>query len=236
MASMCRTTKNKFIEDSQKIHGDKYDYSKVEYINNRTKVTIGCPIHGDYKKVPEKHISGSGCRKCLNESNTKTTEEFIEACKIIHKGLYGYDKTAYINSNENVIITCSIHGDYIQKAGSHRCGNGCLQCAKETTVFKRSHYIRLADKANLYLIKLSNEDEEFYKIGKTINNISKRFAKNSLPYKYEVITLINKDSGFIYDLEIKLHRKYKEYKYKPNIDFAGHTECYNLNLPIEEII
>ena len=41
-------TSEQFIEDSRKVHGEKYDYSKVEYINDKTKVCIICPIHGEF--------------------------------------------------------------------------------------------------------------------------------------------------------------------------------------------
>ena len=61
-----------------------------------------------------------------------------------------------------------------------------------------------------------------------------RFS-STIPYKYEIINLINHETGFIYDLGNELHKKYNKYKYKPLNSFAGHTECYTLDLPIEEI-
>lgn len=61
-----KRTKNldKFIEDAQKVHGNKYDYSKVNYVNSNTKVTITCPIHGDFEQLPLNHLKGQGCPKC----------------------------------------------------------------------------------------------------------------------------------------------------------------------------
>lgn len=59
-------TTDDFIEKSKKIHGDEYDYSLVEYINNITKVTIICPIHGEFKQTPHNHKRGGGCEKCGN--------------------------------------------------------------------------------------------------------------------------------------------------------------------------
>ena len=53
-----RKDRDQFIEDSRKIHGNKYDYSKVEYVNNRTPVIIGCSIHGDFQQTPHAHLSG----------------------------------------------------------------------------------------------------------------------------------------------------------------------------------
>ena len=55
---------NWFIDKAKKIHGDKYDYSLVNYINLRTKVKIICPIHGEFEQKPEKHLMKRGCQKC----------------------------------------------------------------------------------------------------------------------------------------------------------------------------
>jgi hypothetical protein len=66
-----RKTKEKFIEEAREVHGDKYDYNLVNYINNRTKVVIVCPIHGQFEQNPTKHIEGSTCPKCSLELRTK---------------------------------------------------------------------------------------------------------------------------------------------------------------------
>ena len=53
-----------FIEKASKTHGDRYDYSKVEYVNAKTKVCIICRQHGEFWQDPSKHIKGRGCPKC----------------------------------------------------------------------------------------------------------------------------------------------------------------------------
>ena len=50
-----------FIKKSREVHGDKYDYSKVEYVKNHTKVCIICPKHGEFWQVPNSHLNGNGC-------------------------------------------------------------------------------------------------------------------------------------------------------------------------------
>ena len=55
-----------FIEDARKVHGDKYDYSLVDYKNNKTKVKIVCPKHGEFWQTPSNHIKGQGCPMCKN--------------------------------------------------------------------------------------------------------------------------------------------------------------------------
>ena len=59
-----KLTTEEFIEKARSIHGDFYDYSKVEYVNNYTKVTITCSIHGEFQQKPVYHLGGSGCYEC----------------------------------------------------------------------------------------------------------------------------------------------------------------------------
>lgn len=59
-----RKTNEEFINESVLVHGNKYDYSKVDYVSNRTKVCIICPIHGEFYQSPIVHIHGCGCPKC----------------------------------------------------------------------------------------------------------------------------------------------------------------------------
>ena len=78
---------NMFIEKAKEIHGDKYDYSLVEYKNNKTKIKIICKEHGIFEQSPYLHLKGSGCPKCyykkLSNQNTFTINEFIEKAKNI---------------------------------------------------------------------------------------------------------------------------------------------------------
>ena len=68
---MRKITTEEFIRRARSIHGDKYDYSKVNYINRRTKVCIVCPIHGEFWQQPESHCNGSGCSKCYHNKRKK---------------------------------------------------------------------------------------------------------------------------------------------------------------------
>lgn len=61
--NVCKTTED-FIKEAKEIHGDKYYYSKVTYVNNRTKVCIICPAHGEFWQAPYKHLNRHGCPKC----------------------------------------------------------------------------------------------------------------------------------------------------------------------------
>ena len=123
---------NSFIQKSRKLHGDKYDYSKVVYKSNHEKITISCPIHGDFKQEPQNHMNGSGCLKCSlveqSLTQTKTTEEFIADSKLVHGNKYDYSLVSYINSKLNVEIICKKHGIFLQSARTHQDGGGCPNC------------------------------------------------------------------------------------------------------------
>lgn len=118
------TTKD-FIEKSKAIHGDKYDYSKVDYKGNKIKVCIICPIHGEFWQRPNEHLSGNGCIKC-SMRYTYTTEEFIEKTKAVHGNEYDYSKVNYINAFTKVCIICNKkdkngneHGEFWMRPSNH---------------------------------------------------------------------------------------------------------------------
>lgn len=121
-----------FIEDAIKVHGNKYDYSKVEYINNKTPIIIICPEHGEFKQIPTAHLSGEGCKKCAYIQNglnrRKSQEDFINIANSVHSNRYSYDKCIYTTKRASVIITCPKHGDFEQNAGNHLQGCGCPEC------------------------------------------------------------------------------------------------------------
>ena len=133
-----------FITKSKEIHGDKYDYSKVEYVNNRSKVCIICPEHGEFLQIPDKHLQGEGCPKCCKKNRRYTTEEFIQRAKEIHGDKYDYSKTKYgYNKKDKITITCPIHGDFFITPDSHINGSGCKYCTKGD-IFDTNDFIKKA--------------------------------------------------------------------------------------------
>ena len=120
-------TKEKFIEKAKAIHGDRYDYSKVEYSNNRTKVCIICPVHGEFWQTPHTHLQGCGCPACYG-TKKRTKEEFVEEARKIHGDRYDYSRVEYINNKTPVCIICPEHGEFWQKPMNHLAGCGCPEC------------------------------------------------------------------------------------------------------------
>ena len=126
-------TTDEFIERARKIHINKYDYSKVEYINSKTKVCIICPEHGEFWQTPDKHLYGQGCPICGNDKQKSNTEEFIRKANKIHSNKYDYSKVNYVNSHTKVCIICPEHGEFWQKPNGHLNGQGCPSCNKITS-------------------------------------------------------------------------------------------------------
>ena len=126
--------KNNFIEKSIKKHGNKYDYSKVEYIDSITPVDIICPFHGIFKQTPQSHIRGRGCPLCGNEKKGRrskmSTEDFIYKSNIIHGCKYDYSLTDLSKKDENgmVDIICKKHGLFKMKPSLHLKGQECPKC------------------------------------------------------------------------------------------------------------
>lgn len=140
-----KLTKKEFIERAKKIHGNKYDYSKVKYIDYETPVTIICPIHGEFQQTPNSHLHSYGCPKCgrknINADRKLTTEEFIKKAKEVHGDKYDYSKVEYKTNKTPVTIICPIHGEFKQRPANHLSGNGCKKCAVEESRLSKEIFI-----------------------------------------------------------------------------------------------
>ena len=142
MCPQCKFEKQKigldeFLRRAKEIHGEKYGYSKVKYVNNSTKVCITCPAHGDFWQTAGDHLQGHGCPKCFGdkrgESRRSTQEEFIRRAKEVHGDKYDYSKVNYVNSTTKVCIICPKHGEFWQTPSKHLIGRGCPLCKNKAT-------------------------------------------------------------------------------------------------------
>ena len=136
-----RSNNIEFIEKAKDIHGDRYDYSKVEYETNSKKVCIICHEHGEFWQTPNSHLAGRGCPKCAKALQSirqrSNNEEFIEKAHIVHGLKYDYSKVEYTTNKVHVTITCPLHGDFEQSPTHHLCGEGCPKCKYETIAQKQ---------------------------------------------------------------------------------------------------
>lgn len=148
-------TTERFIERGRIKYGDKYDYSKVNYINKKVHVTIICPIHGEFTQAPCNHLYGVyGCTECginkINNTKSKPKEKviispedkeikrkellniklnnFISKSIEVHGNRYDYSKVDYLDSKKKIKIICKIHGEFYQRPSAHTYGQGCMGC------------------------------------------------------------------------------------------------------------
>lgn len=143
------TRKELFISKAIEKHNNIYDYSSVDYINNRTKVKIKCPVHGFFEQTPMKHLTG-GCKKCgvlkTKEKRKKSNITFMCEAKQTHGDKYDYSSVKYENAKEKIIIICKTHGEFEQTPDNHIKGNGCPSCSYEKRRDNKESFIA---KANL---------------------------------------------------------------------------------------
>lgn len=185
-----------FINKAKEVHGELYDYSKVKYINAKTKITIICHEHGEFQKTPNDHLSQKqGCKICskIAYANTKklTTEIFIKKAKEIHgEHTYNYDKVIYVDCYTKVKITCKTHGDFEQAPSKHLSNNGCNSCG-----IKRARN------------KTMLPHETFVERANIIHNNKYNYSKVIYNGIYELITIVCPIHG--------------EFKQKPNDHLSG---------------
>lgn len=127
-------TNEEWIERASTIHSNKYDYSKTKYTGAAYKVTIICPIHGEFNQRASQHLRGEGCPKCGIERRADVqrvdVSQFIAAAKEVHCNEYDYSKVVYVNTHTKVIITCPTHGDFRMTPSAHvNSKQGCPKCA-----------------------------------------------------------------------------------------------------------
>ena len=144
-----RYTTEKWIEKAKSVHGDKYDYSKVEYISPFDDVVIICPIHGEFKQKASYHLSGNGCTKCGYEKVSAflggNKDDFIEKARKIYNDKYDYSKVEYINNKTEVVVICPKHGEFKVRPDNHLTGrNGCPSCSVNHSMWEKEvlNYVR----------------------------------------------------------------------------------------------
>lgn len=146
MSSTRKKTKEEFIQDARKVWGAQYDYSLVDYVNNKTEVKIRCKKHDIiFEQRPFDHVimKRRRCPKCQEEIKEEVrkrratgTKEFVRRAKEKFGDSFDYSEVEYVNSNTPVKITCvkGGHGSFIMTPGSHLTSkHGCRMCGLEST-------------------------------------------------------------------------------------------------------
>lgn len=129
------------VADFRRVHGDTYDYSRMVYVNVQTQIEIVCPTHGSFWQKPNSHLTGQGCPECWENRRkafgaAKTAgyrEAFAERAARVHNGRYAIVKHPE-HAQDVVVLMCTTHGEFHQKAYSHLDGHGCWQCGQRENI------------------------------------------------------------------------------------------------------
>lgn len=232
-------TIDEFISNCNRIHNNKYDYSKVNFRINSDKVTIICPIHGEFEQIAKNHFNGCECYNCFSlkrgEKRAYSREEIVNRATSIWGDRFNYSDMEYTGILNKHEIKCNLCGEkFIQDLNNHinYKKNGCPNC-KFGRGWSRSQWVDYCNRTNrsialVYIVRCFSEEEEFVKIGITSSSTMRRFHR--IPYEYEVIKEIKGSPLFVYDKEIELHRKFVKYRKRPLKSFKGEFECYSTEI------
>lgn len=216
-----KKTNKEFIFEAKNIHNNKYDYSLVEYKNNKQIVKIICPKHNIFEQIAKNHLKGMGCKKCSGLYK-KTTTEFIKNAKIIHNNTYDYSNVKYINNKIEVDIKCNKHGIFKQRPDSHLNGKGCKTCNSS----KGEKHIRL------FLLENNISFIEQYRFKNQQINI-KNCKYDFYLVDYNTIIEYHGEQHFYYNAHF--HEDFLDFLSKVKVDYEKKSFCDKNNVYFYEI-
>lgn len=239
--SNTKLTAAEFIERGINRFGDFFDYTKSIYSGMTNKVTIICPIHGEFAVSPVSFLNTKhGCRECsFNKHREKmrgrisTTEEFIDKAKATHGNRYDYSDVKYVRSSIKVKIHCLEHPNspFYMRPNNHLTGYGCPLCSRR----RYDEVFGSIDECTVYHVKIRSIKEpsvSFEKVGLTVS-ISSRFGSLKRDgFSYEILNsvvlpvqlAIQLEEDILSDLN-SINKAYKIHHLK-GTKTKGWTECF----------
>lgn len=179
-----------FIKKAINIHNDNYDYSDLIYNGSDNLVNIKCKTHGTFYQIAFNHTRGEGCPECgrlkSNTNNRSNIEEFIEKANIVHNNKYDYSNAIYTGSENKLIITCPIHGDFNQEPGNHIQGQGCKKCFMDKSNIEREVFEYIKKIYNGEVIENNRKILEGKEIDIFIPDLKIGFEVNGLLWHSEI--------------------------------------------------
>lgn len=171
---MIKINTEQYIQKAKSIHGNRYDYSLVDYIGALSKIKIICREHGIFEQFANQHIRkqkgrtrSSGCPKCFWKNYTMAQSQFIQKANEVHGKLYDYSLVEYINIHTKVKIICHKHGIFEQEPNKHvSFSHGCPKCK--------------SSKGELAVIKYLKENNVRYETQKRFND-----CRDKLPLPFD---------------------------------------------------
>ena len=215
-----------FMERVNKIHGIRYDYSKVVWVNVKTDIEIICPEHGSFIQTPSTHQAGHGCIKCSDDSKRHTADIFIEKAIAKHGTKYDYSNVIYKQNKQKVDIICPTHGVFSQRCDIHLAGHGCPHCAKQIPPTERHE----STPTYFYVIKYKG----LYKVGVSLDGAKQRYRweVDSIDDIEILSEIVFEGYGKAYTFEQFILNKYFKYRYfgEPIFRHTGNTEVFTENI------
>lgn len=198
-----RYSQLEIIEKFRLVHGERYDYSKVVFVDAMLKVTIGCKVHGDFEQTPQSHYMGaSGCPACSiakkPQCRPKPFSDFVKRAEAAHGNTYEYVESSYSGMGNGIEVVCQTHGAFNQNCFDHIYGAGCPKCFPGGFDASRPGYF--------YVYKITRGNDSFAGFGIT-GSISFRDMQHQESFRKAGATgvLVFKrkfsDGGFCVDLE-----------------------------------
>jgi hypothetical protein len=240
---------DEFVAKAVNKHGDKFLYSKISYKSMSVgKIDITCKKHNEvFSQLPIIHLrSKSGCPSCKKESVSKSKigslDSFIEKASSVHNNYYCYDKSEYINTSSKILITCPVHGDFKQIVRDHLRGSGCSKCILSG---KSGYNLKYAEEhkeellknvAYIYLLKLRNNIDTFFKIGISIEpetRIQNIINSSGLYVLERHIEKTNMYNAIL--IEQSFIKENKKSRYVTSSKFPGYTELFNEDIYLKAL-
>lgn len=219
-------TTSTFIERAQAVHGNKFNYTAVNYVKNNVKVTIICPTHGPFDQRPMEHLRGNGCSKCYGRA-LMSTSEFIQRAEGVHGGRYDYSRVTYTGNEHPVTLICRDHGEFTQTPNNHINGRyGCPKCSharkdgRYNAKFFEKFPERRSTQAKLYLLEFVSLTSSFIKVGITVQDTLRHRFRMSIYDGYCINVLAEYDMP-LYDAwlaEAQCLKEFVSHKHTGHVD------------------
>lgn len=225
-----RKSRDEFVKQAILMHGQKYSYEFVDYLNSAKEIDIFCPKHGIFSQTPSIHLKGSGCGKCGAQQRGKlksqlAKELFVPRAKKIHGDFYNYDRVNYQKSDLDVEIFCQSCKNYFpQQPSNHLQGNGCPNCAE--------YGFNALKPAILYYLKICELSKIFYKIGITNRSVEQRFRGDDIKKITKLREWKFEQGRSAADAERRILKKYKAFRrnYSGILSRGGNTELFEIDV------
>lgn len=235
-----RLTKEEFVEKAKRIHGNKYDYEAIEYIDIKTEVLIYCKTCQEYfKQKPRSHLAGNGCANC--NGRKYTTKKFISLLEKVFENKYIYFGDNF-KSNTKIKVLCKIHNIFFFKRIDHLLeGSGCPICLKEKITKTSEEFIKQANsihnnKYDYSQIEYINNRKKIKIFCKEHNEYFWQLPSNHLKGKVGCKYCIPKSKGeniikdwlIMKGIKFEFQKRFKNCKDKQLLSFDFYLPEYNL--------